>query len=294
VEETRVDQLEQPSYSIIGVAGRRDALRSLSAAGMALLAALGLAEAGEAKKNKHNGSGNNHKKRAQAEKKGGGKGKPGPTGPTGPTGPAGGGTGDGATGPTGPTGPVGQSGLAGPVGPIGAPGVTGPAGLRGPTGAAGAASQVTGPTGPKGATGPAGSAGASGTQVATVNTWEVTNSQVYGNLNTVGPSVTVAVPASGRVMVTLTARIAGWGGCYMCFDSSGGSGNVAASDNTAFFFRNSNNAGFQHEMQGSATFLVTGLSPGNHQFTARYRSEQNQFSSSASFMGRMILVTPLP
>jgi hypothetical protein len=268
MDETRIDDT---APALAGSAGRRDALRTLGAASMAVLAASSLADAGDAKKKKKKGGGDKKKNVTQAEKnKGGGKSKPGPTGPTGPTGPAGGGTGAGATGPTGP------------------------AGLSGPTGPAGAASQVTGPTGPKGATGPAGSAGASGTQVATVNTWEVTNSQVYGNLNTVGPSVTVAVPASGRVMVTLTARIAGWGGCYMCFDSSGGSGNVAASDNTAFFFRNSNNAGFQHEMQGSATFLVTGLSPGNHQFTARYRSEQNQFSSSASFMGRMILVTPLP
>jgi hypothetical protein len=287
-------QPDQHVNALAGPSGRRTALRSLSAAGMALLATLGLTTGSEAKKKKNNGGKNNKNNHPQAEKKGGGKGKPGPTGPTGPTGPAGGGTGAGSTGPTGPTGPVGQSGPTGVAGPAGAPGVAGPTGLRGPTGAAGAASQVTGPTGPKGTTGATGPAGVSGTQVATVNTWEVTNSQVYGNLNTVGPSVTVAVPASGRVMVTLTARIAGWGGCYMCFDSSGGSGNVAASDNTAFFFRNSNNAGFQHEMQGSATFLVTGLSPGNHQFTARYRSEQNQFSSSASFLGRMILVTPLP
>lgn len=116
MDESRIEQ-----SSPVMTGGRRDALRSLSAAGMAVLAALGLAEAGEAKKNKNNGGGNNHKKRAQAEKKrgGGGKSKPGPTGPTGPTGPAGGGTGAGATGPTGPTGAQGNVGSTGPEGPAG-------------------------------------------------------------------------------------------------------------------------------------------------------------------------------
>ncbi len=116
MDETRVEQLEQPSHAITGVSGRRVALRSLSAAGMALLATLGLAQGGEAKK-KNNGDGNHHKDRGQAEKKrgGGGRGKPGPTGPTGPTGPAG--DGESVTGPTGPTGPQGPQGSTGPTGP---------------------------------------------------------------------------------------------------------------------------------------------------------------------------------
>jgi hypothetical protein len=118
-----------------GPAGRRDALRTVGAAGMALLAALGLVQGSPAKKNRRRDGKSNKKNQTQAERKGGGKGKPGPTGPTGPTGPAGGGTGAGTTGATGPTGP---------------------------TGPAGAASQVTGPTGPKGAIGTAGPAGLSG------------------------------------------------------------------------------------------------------------------------------------
>jgi hypothetical protein len=110
MDETRFDQ-SLNSYA--GFAGRRDALRSLGSAGMALLAAIGLTTGGEAKKNKHrDGKNKNDKNRTQAERKGGGggKGKPGPTGPTGPTGPAGGGTGAGVTGPTGPTGPAGPAG----------------------------------------------------------------------------------------------------------------------------------------------------------------------------------------
>jgi hypothetical protein len=105
MDETKFDRSLK---TIAEFTGRRDALRSLGAAGMAALATLGIAS-GEAKKNRGNG-GNHHQndQRARAEKKGGG-GKRGPTGPTGPTGPAGGGTGAGATGPTGPTGPAASS-----------------------------------------------------------------------------------------------------------------------------------------------------------------------------------------
>jgi hypothetical protein len=76
VDESRFDQ---PLPAVAG--GRRDALRSLSAAGIAVLATLGLAQGGDAKNKKKNNGGSDCKDRAQAaKKKGGGKGKPGPTG----------------------------------------------------------------------------------------------------------------------------------------------------------------------------------------------------------------------
>jgi hypothetical protein len=110
--EVIVDEntFEQAPKARTGIAGRRDALGAISAAGMALFAALGLAHESEAKKHKPNG-GNNEYNRNQAEGKKGkgkGKGKPGPTGPTGPAG-----------GPTGPTGPQGNTGDTGPEGPAG-------------------------------------------------------------------------------------------------------------------------------------------------------------------------------
>ncbi len=140
MDVTRIEQTDPP---LGGAAGRRDALRSLSAAGMALLAALGLANGGDAKKqNNHknrDSDSNRDQRKSQSEGKNrGGKRKPGPPGPTGPAGPAGGGTGAGSTGPTGPTGAQGNTGETGPEGP------------------AGAASQVTGPTGPTGRSGPTG------------------------------------------------------------------------------------------------------------------------------------------
>jgi hypothetical protein len=111
---------------------RRDAVRTLSALGVALLGSLGLGVAAEAK---GNGKGKKHAKRqrqAGAEKKKRKPSKPGPTGPTGPTGPAGSGSGD--LGPTGPTGPAGPSGEAGTPGSDGSTGPTGPTGETGPPG----------------------------------------------------------------------------------------------------------------------------------------------------------------
>jgi hypothetical protein len=130
---------EHAPKALTGIAGRRHALGAISAGALALLAALGLAEGGSAKKNKNNGGGNDHKNRVQANKKGKGKSKPGPTGPTGPAGPAG--NGESVTGPTGPEGPAGPTG---------------------------AASQVTGPTGPRGATGPKGDTGPAPSSVVRV------------------------------------------------------------------------------------------------------------------------------
>jgi hypothetical protein len=253
-----------------GASRRRDALRALGAGGLALLTAVRLADAGDAKKkNRHHNRDDN---RTQAEKKkGGGKSKPGPTGPTGPTGPAGGGTGAGATGPTGPTGP------------------------------AGAASQVTGPTGRTGASGPTGAtgpAGTSGTQSATDAAANFTDSTTYTNLGAAGPQVTVTVPASGRVLVTVAARIevgprrAG----FMSFDSSGGSGNVTADDSRALVVHSVADA--STAIQASFSSVVTNLSPGNHVFTARYRAITTGCPPgvcfAARFENRNITVIPLP
>jgi hypothetical protein len=119
--------------TLASIAGRRDALRSISAGGMALLATLGLANGGEATKKRHHHGGSKKHKPGGAHAEGKkGKGKPGPTGPTGPTGPAGGGSGAGSTGPTGAKGNIGSAGATGPTGPKGNTGNTGNTGATGP------------------------------------------------------------------------------------------------------------------------------------------------------------------
>jgi hypothetical protein len=73
-------------------AGRRHALRSLGAAGMALLVGLGLTDGGDARKAKNQDGDKGHRPgdaHADGKGKGKGKGKRGPAGPAGPTGPTG-------------------------------------------------------------------------------------------------------------------------------------------------------------------------------------------------------------
>ena len=77
---------------------RRDAVRTLGAAGAAVLGLIGLQVGAEAKGKQ---AGSEHHKHKRNRKRG-------RTGPTGPTGPAG--SGSGSTGPTGPTGATGATG----------------------------------------------------------------------------------------------------------------------------------------------------------------------------------------
>lgn len=304
---------EQPVNALAGPAGRRDAVRSLGAAGLALVAALGLSHGAAADQKNTNGGGNNpgnrNKQRnrdrnrnnhgrpqnpaeeaandaggpdgaqqesadaqLQAERKRKGKKKPGPTGPTGPAGPA--------DGPTGGQGPTGPQGLAGQDGDDGATGPTGPTGATGKDGPDG----ELGPTGPTGTTGPASTSGAGSGIVAADDTTFFTS---YEDLpNSFGPTVAVAVPASGRVLVTVTAHVApdpGEAG-RMSFESTGGSGNVGPHDERSLLV-------FAANVQASATYLVDGLSPGSHTFTAKYRSPGN---GEILFANRSIIVIPLP
>lgn len=158
MDQSMDQTLPNPSrQGLTSAAGRRDAVRSLGAAGVALLAALGLADAARA--GQHHRSGRKHKRRerdrkkpqtsspapasdgsldgtsdenglVQAEKKGK-LGPPGPAGPTGATGPGG----SGSQGPTGPQGATGSQGPAGPTGETGAAGATGDTGPTGPSAA---------------------------------------------------------------------------------------------------------------------------------------------------------------
>ena len=103
--------------------------------------------------------------------------------------------------------------------------------------------------------------------------------------------VTVTVPASGRVVVTLTAGINKPDGlnAFMSFASSGGSGDVGADDARALVFITQ---GFGYLM-ASATFVVTDLSPGAHTFTAKYK-RTGATASPVFFDNRRILAIPLP
>jgi hypothetical protein len=166
IENAVADSLKE----LAGAAGRREALRTLGAAGLGLLAALGL-NTTAAKKNKDGGGQDGGKGRNKKNRK---KNRPLRTGNQRPAGPDG--TPPEATGAVqaqandkkiGPTGPTGPTGPQGEVGAQGDPGTPGGVGSTGPAGPAGADSQVPGPTGPEGpqgTQGPQGIPGPAGSQ----------------------------------------------------------------------------------------------------------------------------------
>lgn len=100
------------------------------------------------------------------------------------------------------------------------------------------------------------------------------------------------MPASGAVMVTVTAGIMSSGNGeegFMGFALSGAN-TVAASDTRVVrgLGRNANDT-----FQGSATYYVSGLTAGNTTFTAKYRTETGGTVNN-TFSNRTIIVTPLP
>jgi hypothetical protein len=100
-----------------------------------------------------------------------------------------------------------------------------------------------------------------------------------------GPAVTVLVPASGHALVTVTAAIVAGSNDigFMSFDVRGGSRNVDPDPARSLRLGNTG--------QASATYFVTGLSPGLHTFTARYKTDSG---NDVFFDFRSIIVIPLP
>ncbi len=222
----------------------------------------------------------------------------GATGATGATGAAGADGATGATGPQGATGPRGATGPQGATGPAGVAGTTGSQGKSGDTGPQGSVGPQgttgpigpTGPQGPAGAVGPQGPAGPIGSVAAVIATSESTTSDSgYVDLTTVGPSVTTSIGSSGNALVIITCGMTGVGSGnasgYMSFSV----GPTQASDTLALITSPSGSSG---GFQGSATFRVSGLTPGSNTFTAKYRVASS--SHGVYFANRSIIVIPLP
>lgn len=121
-------------------------------------------------------------------------------------------------------------------------------------------------------------------KAARIATSQATGSTTYADLGTAGPSVTATVPASGNVLVTVTALITlnGSTSGAMGFTAGG----TAATDTQALIATSG--------LQSSATYLVTGLTAGNQTFTAKYKRVGGGGGSTATFANRHIVVTPLP
>jgi hypothetical protein len=108
-----------------------------------------------------------------------------------------------------------------------------------------------------------------------------------------GPFVAVNVPASGQALVTLSATFVMDSAIhtFMSFDTTGCSGNVTAADDRSIQIFVLDSA----IITASTSYLVTGLSPGNHVFIARYRvGITGGTAPFARARRRTITVIPLP
>jgi hypothetical protein len=101
-----------------------------------------------------------------------------------------------------------------------------------------------------------------------------------------GPAVTVTVPASGKVLVAVTSGMQATNGStsmFMSFALSGAN-TQAASDSRALILLGNN------LQQSTASFVVSGLTPGSTTFTAQYKVSG---SGTATFSNRSMFVIPL-
>lgn len=120
---------------------------------------------------------------------------------------------------------------------------------------------------------------------------ETTTSTTYTDLTTSGPSATVTVGSSGRVIVILTAGTTGLAAganqtSYLSVAVSGAT-TVAASDSNSVYLTTSGNT---NGNSIGGLIELTGLNAGSTTFTMKYRISAAQ---STRFYARSITVIPL-
>lgn len=118
-----------------------------------------------------------------------------------------------------------------------------------------------------------------GSDGSEVTAFQATSSSTYTDLATVGPEVTIDVPASGRVLVMWAAQIAAANG-EIGLALSGANTASADLDNQMFSAGNSSFATFK---------LIEGLTPGATTFRMKYKTD----GTSKSFGRRKIAVIPI-
>jgi hypothetical protein len=125
---------------------------------------------------------------------------------------------------------------------------------------------------------------------ASVPASELTASLTYADLATVGPAVTLTVPASGRVLVSVTSGMTGSSGAVSCFMSfaTTGANITAASD------ANSVTLASGTLQRASASAVLSGLAPGSTTFTGKFKREGGGGSATCTFVNRSIMAIPLP
>jgi hypothetical protein len=126
---------------------------------------------------------------------------------------------------------------------------------------------------------------------ADVATDETRTSSTYGDLATVGPSVTKTLVAGQKVLVEVSVYI----GCttdsidgLMSFAVSGAS-TLAAADANAADGRMAKTA-VSADIQATRGTVYTAINAGSHTFTAKYKCSDNV--STMHFINRRIIIKP--
>lgn len=125
--------------------------------------------------------------------------------------------------------------------------------------------------------------------VASVATSQTTTSDVFTDLATVGPAVTVTIPASGKALIILSARVSNTGGAagYGAIASVSGAG-LAADVAQLSMYAGTTAATDAPTM--SYVFYATGLTPGSQTYTMKYRRDNG---GTATFVNRQLTVIPI-
>lgn len=118
-----------------------------------------------------------------------------------------------------------------------------------------------------------------------VLTDEQTTSTSYTDLTTPGPTKTVNVGASGKVLVIWGAGIYNVAASKYMGIAVSGANTIAPSDVDAL----RRDGGTAFDMSGTKFILYSSLNPGNTTFTAKYKTA----SGTAKFFGRSLIVIPL-
>lgn len=130
-------------------------------------------------------------------------------------------------------------------------------------------------------------------QYAVVETAQSTGSTAPADLSTLGPSVTVTVPASGkvRIEVAVTAFNSTAGAYSYAGVALSGANTVAALNlNSTSLVCQSDSAG--QRQTASRAWIVSGLTAGSTTFRMKYSVDSSTLGSS-TFQGRTLIVTPL-
>jgi hypothetical protein len=129
---------------------------------------------------------------------------------------------------------------------------------------------------------------AMGAQYAEVTTSQSVTNTSYVDLGTVGPSVTVTVPASGKVFITFGANmlVGTSGNSSRMTYSMSGANTIAASDGVALRAITSTTVSGSSYVQG----IISGLTPGVTTITMKYRSGP---AGSATWADRTLTVIPI-